>query len=89
MKTMKPKISNCKCKASFVDTSRGLRSVGVNAYFLKPCPLALFTCFQKFCLVFLHFKVKMNTGKYRRHQEMLSLFNKRHNAAQVPPCEHN
>ena len=53
MKTMKPKISNCKGKASFVDTSRGLRSVGVNVPFLKPCPLALFTCFQKFCLIFL------------------------------------
>ena len=52
MKPMKPKISNCKCKANFVDTSRGLRSAGVNVPFLKPCPLALFTCFQKFCLVF-------------------------------------
>ena len=49
---MKPKISTCKCKASFVDTNRGLWSVGVNAPFLKSCPLALFTCFQKFCLVF-------------------------------------
>ena len=69
MKMMKLKISNCKGKASFVDTSRGLRSVGVKAPFLKPCPRALFTCFQKFCLVFFALqnqKSQTSTGDIRK-----------------------
>ena len=69
MKTMKPKISNCKGKASFVDTSRGLRSVDVNAPFLKPCPVSFHVFSEVLSGIFCTSKLRRtqtSTGDIRK-----------------------